>query len=154
VPGIGPGNEQVVFAEVSVRERQQVGLAVRVDVLLKLDWIEQFADLLNVAGNRPPGKEVSATALQIIAAIREQLDRARKGDKQSRLPVSVRRTGPQPAFHGALARMVRRRRSFGSAGRSSRSRNCSNSRSVGVGIAPASCRPRVVASTAARMPSS
>lgn len=37
------------------------------------DWIDQFADLLNVAGNKP-GKQLSATALQIIAAIREQLE--------------------------------------------------------------------------------
>lgn len=59
----------------------QEGIMPKDHAMFEQYWIDQFADLLNVAGNRPPGKEVTATALQIIAAIREQLDRARKGDK-------------------------------------------------------------------------
>jgi hypothetical protein len=42
-------------------------------------WIGQFAGLLNVAGNKP-GTKHSPVAKQVIAAIQEQLVRARKGE--------------------------------------------------------------------------
>ena len=42
-------------------------------------WIDQFADLLNIAGNKPD-KAHSATAKQIIAALQRQIEMARKGD--------------------------------------------------------------------------
>ena len=58
----------------------QEGIIPKDHAMFEQYWIDQFADLLNVAGNKP-GKQLSSTALQIIAAIREQLDRARKGDK-------------------------------------------------------------------------
>lgn len=40
-------------------------------------WIDQFADLLNVMGNRP-NKMNTPTALQIIAAIQGQLELGRQ----------------------------------------------------------------------------
>ena len=58
----------------------QEGIIPKDHAMFEQYWIDQFADLLNIAGNKP-GKQVSATALQIIAAIREQLDRARNGEQ-------------------------------------------------------------------------
>jgi hypothetical protein len=58
----------------------QEGITLKDHAMFEQYWIDQFADLLNVAGIKP-GTQVSATALQVIAAIREQLDRVRKGDK-------------------------------------------------------------------------
>jgi hypothetical protein len=43
-------------------------------------WIGQFAGLLNVAGNKP-AQQHSAVAKQVIAAIQDQLERARKGEQ-------------------------------------------------------------------------
>jgi hypothetical protein len=47
------------------------------EVMFESYWIDQFATLLNVAGNRA-GKTDSQTAKQIIAAIKAQLDQAKQ----------------------------------------------------------------------------
>ena len=57
----------------------QEGIIPKDHAMFEQYWIDQFADLLNVAGNRP-GKTNSAVAKQIIAALQDQLERARKGD--------------------------------------------------------------------------
>lgn len=58
----------------------QEGIVPKDHAMFEQYWIEQFAALLNVAGNEA-GKQHSAVALQVIAAIREQLERARKGER-------------------------------------------------------------------------
>jgi hypothetical protein len=59
----------------------QEGIVPKDHAMFEQYWIDQFADLLNVAGNKR-ATQVSSTALQIIAAIREQLERARRGDQR------------------------------------------------------------------------
>lgn len=41
-------------------------------------WIDQFAGLVNVKGNRPPRGECTATGRQVIAAIQAQLALVRR----------------------------------------------------------------------------
>lgn len=54
----------------------QEGIVPKDHAMFEQYWIDQFAGLLNVVGNRQ-GKEMTANALQVIAAIRGLLDRAR-----------------------------------------------------------------------------
>ena len=57
----------------------QEGIIPKDHAMFEQYWIDQFADLLNIAGNRPD-KQNSANAKQIIAALQDQLERARKGE--------------------------------------------------------------------------
>ena len=57
----------------------QEGIVPKDHAMFEQYWIDQFADLLNIAGNRPD-KQNSANAKQIIAALQDQLERARKGE--------------------------------------------------------------------------
>ena len=57
----------------------QEGIIPKDHAMFEQYWIDQFADLLNIAGNRPD-KQSSANAKQIIAALQDQLERARKGE--------------------------------------------------------------------------
>lgn len=56
----------------------QEGIIPKDHLMFEQYWIDQFADLMNVTGNRV-GKANSTVARQIIAAIREQIERARRG---------------------------------------------------------------------------
>ena len=57
----------------------QEGIIPKDRAMFEQYWIDQFADLVNVAGNRP-GKTNSATAKQIIVALQQQIEMARKGE--------------------------------------------------------------------------
>lgn len=57
----------------------QEGIIPKDHVMFERYWIDQFADLLNSHGNKP-GKQHTAVAKQVIAAIQDQLERARKGE--------------------------------------------------------------------------
>ena len=52
-------------------------LGTKDEAMFESYWIDQFATLLNVTGNRA-GKTDSQTARQIIAAIKAQLDQAKQ----------------------------------------------------------------------------
>lgn len=52
----------------------QEGIIPKDQVMFEQYWIDQFAGLLNVVGNRAD-KTDSAVAQQVIAAIKDQLDR-------------------------------------------------------------------------------
>lgn len=54
----------------------QEGIVPKDHAMFEQYWIDQFGNLLNVAGNRP-GKQNTAVAEQVIAALRTQLDLAR-----------------------------------------------------------------------------
>lgn len=58
----------------------QEGIIPKDHAMFEQYWIDQFAGLLNISGNKPE-KTNSAVAQQIIAAIQEQLERARKGEQ-------------------------------------------------------------------------
>lgn len=54
----------------------QEGIIPKDEALFEQYWIDQFSRLLNVAGNRT-GKELSPVALQVIAALKTQIDQAK-----------------------------------------------------------------------------
>jgi hypothetical protein len=56
----------------------QEGIIPKDHAMFEQYWIGQFAGLLNVAGNKG-AKQHSAVAKQVIVAIQDQLERARKG---------------------------------------------------------------------------
>ncbi|MBK7663311.1 MAG: hypothetical protein IPJ21_07185 [Sterolibacteriaceae bacterium] len=56
----------------------QEGIIPKDHAMFEQYWIDQFADLLNFAGNRPD-KTNSAVAKQVIAALQEQIEKARQG---------------------------------------------------------------------------
>jgi hypothetical protein len=58
----------------------QEGIIPKDHTMFEQYWIDQFAGLLNVAGNKP-GTRHSGVAKQVIAAIQDQLERARKGEQ-------------------------------------------------------------------------
>lgn len=58
----------------------QEGIVPKDHAMFEQYWIDQFADLLNVTSNKR-GKQHNAVAKQVIAAIQEQLERARKGEQ-------------------------------------------------------------------------
>lgn len=58
----------------------QEGINPKDHAIFEQYWIGQFAGPLNIAGNKP-ARQHSAVAKQVIAAIQDQLERARKGDK-------------------------------------------------------------------------
>lgn len=58
----------------------QEGIIPKDHAMFEQYWIDQFADLLNIAGNKP-GKAHSTNAKQIIAALQRQIEMARKGDE-------------------------------------------------------------------------
>jgi hypothetical protein len=58
----------------------QEGIIPKDHAMFEQYWIGQFAGLLNVAGNKP-AQQHSAVAKQVIAAIQDQLERARKGEQ-------------------------------------------------------------------------
>ena len=55
----------------------QEAIIAKDEAMFESYWIDQFATLLNVTGNRA-GKTDSQTARQIIAAIKAQLDQAKQ----------------------------------------------------------------------------
>lgn len=58
----------------------QEGIIPKDHAMFEQYWIGQFAGLLNVVGNKP-AQQHSAVAKQVIAAIQDQLERARKGEQ-------------------------------------------------------------------------
>jgi hypothetical protein len=58
----------------------QEGIVPKEHAMFEQYWIDQFADLVNVAGNKT-GKQNSAVAHQVIAALKKQIEMARKGGK-------------------------------------------------------------------------
>jgi hypothetical protein len=58
----------------------QEGITPKDHAIFEQYWIGQFAGLLNVSGNKP-ALQHSAVARQVIAAIQDQLERARKGEQ-------------------------------------------------------------------------
>lgn len=55
----------------------QEGIILKDHAMFEQYWMDQFGTLLNVTGNKP-SKTDSAIAQQIITAIREQIEMARK----------------------------------------------------------------------------
>lgn len=55
----------------------QEGIMPKDHSMFEQYWIGQFADLLNVAGNRPAVAVTSPVGKQVIAAIQAQIERAR-----------------------------------------------------------------------------
>jgi hypothetical protein len=62
--------------DVSVYTLQE-GITPKDEDLFERYWIDQFATLLNVAGNRA-GKEASTVAQQVITALRAQIEQAKQ----------------------------------------------------------------------------
>ncbi|MEP7281246.1 MAG: hypothetical protein ABI696_04630 [Rubrivivax sp.] len=58
----------------------QEGIIPKDHAMFEQYWIDQFADIVNVNGNKP-GKANSTLARQIIAALKQQIEMARKDDK-------------------------------------------------------------------------
>lgn len=57
----------------------QEGIIPKDHAMFEQYWIDQFAGLLNIAGNKS-GKAHSATAKQIVAALQRHIEMVRKGD--------------------------------------------------------------------------
>jgi hypothetical protein len=58
----------------------QEGILPKDHAMFEQYWIDQFDRLLNISGNKP-GKTASPIAKQVAAALRNQIEMARKGDK-------------------------------------------------------------------------